>query len=408
MKFFPQARYITCCVITFLLVLLRNIVLAQADKFEPGYIITLQGDSVTGLVQINDVPVLPGTFTFKEAQGSGLKTYSSNEIKAYGIGTQKRYVAYSIQSGGTNDKVFLSNLVRGKVSLFYFDDRYFIDAGNGIQELTTSTTNVTRDSKVYSQELPVYKGVLQKEMNDCSTIHEKLKGTSLKTSDLIKLFKEYHTCIDQPATIYESGAGKIKVVVGLALTGQSTGLDIKSGGNASYIYLDNNDPMKDFTLAPTFIVEFYAPEGRGRFRIRTGVSYFMGNYHLYDQGSPGTLDHELTIDMARIELPVMIKYYPIRNAGLYVAAGLGFNVSVKWEPKSATIVPPSTVISETGDLKNNSFFTNPMAGIGYDFPIGRRKLFIEGIFGQSKSVLASSQNPTSKLNSITFTTGIVF
>lgn len=98
---------------------------------------------------------------------------------------EKKYVAHTVTSGETSEKVFISCLVNGKVSLFYFQERYFIDSANGLQELVTSTTNVTRDGKVYSQPLPVYKGVLQTAMGDCSTIHENLKNTSLKKNGFI-------------------------------------------------------------------------------------------------------------------------------------------------------------------------------------------------------------------------------
>jgi hypothetical protein len=307
MKFFFQIRSVAFGVFC-LSMLTQCPASAQADKFGAGYVITSKGDSLNGFILIQDQNFNSKTCRFKEPAESELKTYSPNEIKAYGIGTKKRYVAYTIKSGETNEKVFISCIVKGKASLFYFQERYFIDSGNGLQELVTSTTNVTRDGKVYSQPLPVYKGVLQAAMNDCPTIHENLKGTSLKKNDLTKLFEDYHKCIGQSATVYESGAGKIKAALGIALSGQSTGFDINSEGHPSYLYLDNNDPMTDFSLAPTFIAEFYAAEGKGKFRVRTGFSYYTGNYHLYDQGSPGALDHQLTIEMARFELPVILKY----------------------------------------------------------------------------------------------------
>jgi hypothetical protein len=382
-----------------------NTAYAQRGEFQAGYVITSAGDSIIGLVGTKDASL--NSIAFKETQGSETKSYSANDIKAYGVGTKMRYDAFTIESGESSIKAFVSCLVKGKVSLYYSQERYFLETGNGLQELVTTTTNVTRDGTVYSQELPKYKGVLQTAMNDCSTIHENLKGTALKENALVKLFVQYHKCIGHPAVVYESGA-KIKVSVGIALSGQSSAFDLRSGGNPSYIYLDDNDPMTDFAIAPTFIVELYAAEGKGRFRVRTGLSYFTANYHLYDQGIPGTLDHSMTIDMARIELPLMLKYYPFRKVGLYATAGTGLNFSVKWEPTNVTIVPPATILSESNDLKNNSFFTNPMAGLGFDFPIGKRRIFIEGIYGQSKSVLAPTQNPTSKLNSITFTTGFVF
>ncbi len=223
MKLVSKARHVVVCVICFSLLLIYS-AFGQADNFEAGYIITSKGDSLNGRILIQDQNFNSKTCTFKVASGNELNTYSPNDINAYGVGNKKRYVAYTIKSGETNEKIFIACLVQGKASLFYFQERYFVDSGNGLQELVTTTTTVNRDGKVYSQPLPVFKGVLQATMNDCSTIHENLKGTSLNKNDLTQLFGDYHKCIGQSAIVFESGAGKIKIALGMALSGQSMGL----------------------------------------------------------------------------------------------------------------------------------------------------------------------------------------
>ena len=113
---------LTLCLI-FLLSLQARSGFAQASKFEAGYIITQKGDSLNGYILIQDQTFNSRTCSFKEGTTSEIKTYSPSELSAYGIGEKKRYVVHTIKSGETSEKIFLSCLVKGKVSLFYSYER---------------------------------------------------------------------------------------------------------------------------------------------------------------------------------------------------------------------------------------------------------------------------------------------
>lgn len=136
MRVILKVRYCAFGVFVYMLLAYAT-AFGQRDKFEEGYIITLQGDSVYGRIAIQEAALSARTCVFK-GQANEIKTYSPNEIKAYGIGVKKRYDAYSIKTGETNETVFLNNLVKGKVSLLYYQERYFVDSGNGAQELVTA------------------------------------------------------------------------------------------------------------------------------------------------------------------------------------------------------------------------------------------------------------------------------
>ena len=409
MKVNLASRYLIC----FFVLAVQPAAFAQGDRFEAGYIITLTGDSLNGFILIQGKAGNSSSCGFKQSINSEVKTYSPYDLKAYGFGTERRYDSYGLSFDETTQNFFIKCLIKGKVSLYYFRERYFIDFGGGIKELVSTTTNTTRDGKSYSQQMPMYKGVLQKAMNDCPSIHENLKETALTKKHLDELFEVYHKCIGHPATFYNYGPGRIKVSIGIALTGQTTELEVQSDIVPVFTYFFNTETMTDFSLAPTFIAELYLSKSLGRFRVRTGLSYYTGNYDQYHEVTIGTrYDCQLQIDMARIELPVMLKYYPLKKVGFYVIAGLGFNATVKWQEKNTLIIPPSSIFSEHNFLENKSFFTNTMGGIGFDFPLMRRRIFIEGIYGKSQSVLTTVEQyqatSTGNLTSITFTTGIVF
>ena len=81
-----------CCLplcLTFFTFLVVHSACAQANKFEEGYIITLKGDSLNGLIAIQDETANSRICSFKEANGGEIKTYSPVDIAAYGIGEKK-------------------------------------------------------------------------------------------------------------------------------------------------------------------------------------------------------------------------------------------------------------------------------------------------------------------------------
>jgi Outer membrane protein beta-barrel domain len=382
-------------------------VLAQNDNFQPGYIVTAKNDTLKGFVMIDDHAFNTGNCVFKESVNGAQKKYTPEEVNVCGVVGKSYYYSSPVDVGGQTQKVFLECLVKGKVSLFFFQERYFMTTETKTVELLSSKSKVTKGDQVFTVDLPVYKGILQVEMNDCGTIHENLKGTNLTSKALTRLFMDYHQCKGLTAVAFEAPSSKGGVRLGFSLGMLASGLSIKSEDHPSFYYLDNNDPMTDISFTPSFWIEF---SSKSKLRFRTGLTYYSSKYHSYDEDKATNLDHELTIKHSRIEMPLQLKYCPFNsNEGLYIVGGIGLNATIKWEDNEITKVRSSGyVLSEGPAFYNSSLMTNLLAGLGYEFNVKNRKLFAEVNYAHSQSVLTSQKTPVGTVNAITFNVGLLF
>jgi hypothetical protein len=383
--------------------------MAQENDFFPGYVVTLNNDTLRGSIQIKDRVFNSDNCVFRDASNTVQKLYIPGEINSYSVGNKGKFRSYKVTTNTNKRDVFLECLVNGKVSLYHFDDRYFMEAKGKVQEMVVTKSTVTEGDKVFTRELPLYKGILQTEMNDCSTIHQNINKTGFSRKELTELFIDYHKCIGEDFTTFESDAGKINIRFGLSVAAIASSLDISSWGDPSFIYLDNEDPMRDISFTPSLLMEFTRSGKKNKVRIRSGLSYYSNQYELKDENPAANLNHELTIEYARIEVPVLLKYYPLKsNQGLYAIAGIGLNGIIQWEDREVVTVPPSYVLSDSSPLENSKYFTNILAGLGFEFRVGGRPFFAETSYAWGPLVLSSSKLPTGTITGFTFSTGVLF
>jgi hypothetical protein len=383
--------------------------LGQENNFLPGFVLTLNNDTIRGLVQFKDRSFNSDNCVFKEASNSNPKTYKPGEIKSYSIGNKGNFYSHNVSTDVQMRNVFLECIVKGKVSLYNFDDRFFMESGGRVKDIVVTKSTARQGDKVYTMDLPVYKGLLQTEMNDCPTIHQNISNTGFTKKELTQLFIDYHKCIGEDFTTFESETGKIKVRFGLAVGFVASFFDLNSGGDPSFTYIDSKDPLQDKAVTPSFLMEFTVSGKKNKLRIRSGLSYYSNEYHIYDENSAANLGHSLTVEYARIEVPVLLKYYPLKsNQGLYTLAGLGFNGVIQWEDKQVVTVPPLYILSETSSLENNKYFTNILAGLGFEFKITGKPFFAEASYGWGPLVLSRSNPPSAVITGFTFSTGLLF
>lgn len=104
------------------------VLVAQTD-FRKGYIVKLNGDTLTGYVNFQKEALNSTTCSFKRFEIAVTVTYTPGMIKAYGIHEGKQYI--SIIFGGK--PVFAEYLVKGKISLLYLkkgSEHFFTKAEN--------------------------------------------------------------------------------------------------------------------------------------------------------------------------------------------------------------------------------------------------------------------------------------
>ena len=193
----------------FLLLIPTNYLFSQA-KFEKGFIVTLQNDTIFGLIKNYDRVKNPGNLSFKETKKSKIKIYKPEDIKKFRVGPDlylSARINLSELSGKTDTAdnksapvwVFLLTMVEGTKCLYYYTDRslsghYYITQDKDFTLLNYSeyVSNETEQKIVKRDQR--YKGQLMLYLQECPSIKEYINDMSYNEKDLIKLFRNYYTC----------------------------------------------------------------------------------------------------------------------------------------------------------------------------------------------------------------------
>lgn len=193
------------------IILQFSAVFAQKD-FKPGKIITSDGSVVPGMVSKKS----GDTQCIFRSDTSSEKIYTPSEIMGYSFDGGKSYQVKIIK--GLNAQ-FVEVLVLGKVRLYRFGSRYFIEReGKELTELRITSKTVTmreggREIEVGFKE---YLGMLETFLSDCPNIYPRIRTTQLAENDLVKLMKEYYKCVGETATISKANIARRQTSFGLA------------------------------------------------------------------------------------------------------------------------------------------------------------------------------------------------
>ena len=403
-------RTVQLTLIPIVFLILNRTTPANAEKVEnflPGYIV-LGADTITGFVLIGDHFSNIKECTFKETLQSPAKIYSADELSAYGIKGKRLFYSASIETDyATTRKVFLDGIVQSKVSLFVYRNRFFLNADDGVKELLEVKEQIQRNGKAVMVTRPLFKSVLQKQMEACTNIHEKLVDTNLTEKSLTALFKDYASCTGNNVVILDKQRPENdRTRYGFTLGVLAADLHLEPRTHLRYSFSEHASGNTSITFTPSFFMEFGISK---RFDLCTGLTWYYTKNELHAKSTVTNLTHDFLLELSRIEIPILIKY-TISNGNVKwsLKGGCGLNGIVKYENTLAISVTSSGNVLEeyTNDLNKNGLFLNGMGGVAAEFAIGNRSFLMEGMYSRSGSVVASGTH--ARLEALKFSVGMYF
>jgi hypothetical protein len=207
------------------ILLLFSIMLVAQSDFKDGYIITLDEDTVYGLIDYRGDEYNAANCVFRAGGGETKTAYYPGRIKAYRFTDGKFYVSREVVMDSVKRLVFLEHLVKGKASIYYYPKKnYFLEVDSGeLIRLENSLILKNIDGKNYFMEGNEYIGLLRYYLKDCPEIIPEINRTELVQPDLIKLAEKYHNyvCPGEVCTIYSKSKPRLKSRLGIG-----TGCDI--------------------------------------------------------------------------------------------------------------------------------------------------------------------------------------
>ena len=194
------------------------IVLAQ-NKFEPGYVINTQQDTLSGYIEYQEWPQNPAEISFKSKLESEVKRYSPKDIFTFYV-HEKKYVKAGVladESGKDikvspefpfhpvlEDTVFLLELVPGIKSLYYLKDskgkEHFYIYKEGQMEWLVyrfyKGGNVQGVDATYISN-QTYKAQVYDYLKNCSAIDRRVNILSYNKRSLSNIFwRFYEKCAE--------------------------------------------------------------------------------------------------------------------------------------------------------------------------------------------------------------------
>ncbi|MCB0846435.1 MAG: hypothetical protein KDE26_24470 [Bacteroidetes bacterium] len=198
----------TITTIISLFFLLPLFVHAQIN-YEPGFIITSEGDEVEGFLKSTNPKKIGEKVTFKAGKSATPTVYYPGDIKGFKYTDGRYYVTKEVTIDTTTKNHFLEFLLEGEANLYFYIDKrgqHFFIERNNLVELEVKKEKVKVKNTTYLKKSDVFRETLRKEFADSEKIQKNILTVPFDHDSLIDITVKYHNdvCLDEnkECTIY--------------------------------------------------------------------------------------------------------------------------------------------------------------------------------------------------------------
>lgn len=311
--------------VTLLSLILFSVNIFAQISFEKGYFINNQNEKIECFIKNVDWKNNPTKFKYKLTENAPPQTASVEAVKEFGIDDSSKYLGVKIDIDRSSNNVetmdnnrepnfkseelFLKVLVEGDATLLLYRERklsrYFIKTTSGkIEQLVfkryKSSSDKVSENKEYLIQL--------RDHLKCEMITSKrLTKVKYEKKPLVKLFVDYHKCLNIPFSDY--GNLKTKGQFHLSIKPGIQYSILKTGGSVTRE--SEFDDQIGFRLG--IELEYILPFNKNKWAFLIEPTY-------QSYQSNGTLNNlvlgtnNVAIDYKSIELPIGIKHYFYLNS----------------------------------------------------------------------------------------------
>ncbi|WP_176955938.1 outer membrane beta-barrel protein [Catalinimonas alkaloidigena] len=328
--------------------MLTNAAIAQAN-FQPGYVVGLEGDTVSGWIDYRNWSSNPTSISFKEDMAAAVVRYTPLDVSAFAV-EDEIYIGRVVHVDKSPyrledlpltpnrtvvlDTVFLLAEVRGPLSLYFLEDEstklhYFIQKeGAPLEELiyfrSMEGTRIKADTR--------YKGQLAYVMSDCPTVRAKLANLAFRRNNFAKVVQQYNrTCAS--GNVYVKARERMWIEPQLLVGASASRLTFTGDGPTAYPFLTNVSYAT--SVKPTFGVgvTMIFPRGRRKIGLHADLLYqsaaYEGEWEDYKSENDYTY-YQTSFDLSYLKLTTLFRYYyPEAKWRPFVQAGIAGGWAVR-------------------------------------------------------------------------------
>jgi len=298
------------------------------NNFKKGFIITLENDTIQGLVEYRSNSKNYESCIFKTDKGE--RTYFPNQINGFG------YIDDKLFSSRVIENAFVEVLVIGNLSLYKHKFKYLIRKDTSTYELESHTEEVEVDGKIGIVETTKWKGILTYLISDCLQNPGGLTSNiNLEEKSLTRLILKYNKCTGSEVT--ELKAGKPWTKFSYGLIGGVTRSEIKITDELNtYTHMDDAYSSIDPFIG--ILIEIASPRITERFTFQGELQFLKSSYSsLVTRETTFIQHHDTFIDLTTLSIPLSLKYaLPQKKYGAHFQVGVNFDYHLNGETRLST------------------------------------------------------------------------
>lgn len=334
---------------------LSESICAQVN-FQSGYIVDNNLDTIKGFIDFRNWDVNPRSIKFKPNQASKTESYSSKDIKGFGVEGKiynrsilaleeslydekevKTFEKFKYRA----DTVFLQVLVKGEKNLYILKNKdskvyFFIGQEDAYQWLIYRSYFEKQYGNVFEKMDEKYKGQLNLYFQDCPKIQDKIARVAYNSSALISLFNAYYKS-KQGEILYQYEVPKFRPEYGFLGGLSLANLKFQGSDNFSSITRSIYPTSRNITFGIFYSYAF--PQRIKRVTFHNELIFDSYKCNSVFVNSPGSDIYSVSsssIGNSTIRLNTLMRYQiPFKNMSLYINCGItnGISISQKNELK---------------------------------------------------------------------------
>ena len=419
-----------------LLILFSTLIVKSQDKFQPGYIIKNNGDTLNGFIRVYDWEFNPNSISFKTNIENKIEKFDPTQIKEFKTGTYK-FITATTKFETTNKKtreltydpelkietrtVFLQCIYLGEKNLMYYADK------SGVYNLFIGSTenpellvykryvrknisgNHPKDDinnkgllRYYAVQSKKYVGQLYLYFNNDEILKPLIEKSSYKLNDIRKIFQKYYDIEFLHNYQFKAYPNKqAEVNFGLFTGYSSYSLDFSSERN--YEYLSEMDFNDTFYYPFGITIDIVVPYFRNSVSFNNEISYLnykKEGYYLEYFNDEKYNEYNFSISEKQITTSHLVKYrIPLGKINFFANAGFRFgfryDLSTNLKKHSVFYSSESTINSNFFEKHSKVEFGTVLgAGIEWN-KIGLEFRYFDGNGMSNFSTLSSNTKSNS-------------
>ena len=325
---------------TLLFLILPFLSISQSkNNFQPGWVVTLQQDTLEGFINDQKRERTPTTIYFKEKKDSETKTFSISDISSFKVKFRNIYRSKSVEmdllprtegslgkkkeSQFENRKVFLELLANGELPLYYYRDQnlkehFFIDDNGRIVPLLylkyKNKLNRIKEKKTFISQLETL-------LEDCEEVYSMISDVEYNRKSMIRMIRSFNVCEPNEEILFDEidyDWFKFGVNVGTTITHLTF-----NGHNSSNTEILNFKPAINYGIGISF--DFFTPNYDPRITFRNDLIYkpyqrkASGELIIEKDEWWENLDSKLHFSHLRLQSMIQYKLKKTYNSTFFVA-----------------------------------------------------------------------------------------